>query len=166
MYKLIPETRSMRKTTWWGIFFGVFPDFFAFTPVFFYVFYNWIFKHKALVFGPPEDGRIMPLNDLSHQLYNYSHSFVIWLIVVGVVWFAYRRFPWILLGWALHIGIDIFSHSSEFYPTPFLFPISNFQVNGNSWGEPLFMTINYGLLLVFYTFIVPWLIRKSSNIQA
>jgi hypothetical protein len=63
----------------------------------------------------------------------------------------------------LHICIDIFSHSSAFFPTPFLFPVSNFYVNGHPWSHPTFMVINYGLLILLYLFVIPRLKQKFSQ---
>ena len=163
MYKLIPETRNNKKTTWWGIFFGVFPDLVAFTPVFAYIFYRGIFLHTWIRFAPPEDtNQTIPLDQLTHHLYNFSHSLVIWLIVFVLVWLLFRKTPWVLLGWALHICIDIFSHSSQFFPTPFLFPISKFYVNGIPWAEPVFMIVNYSALVLLYIFLIPRIKRKFS----
>lgn len=161
MYKAIPATRADKKTTWWGIFLGIFPDLWAFTPVFVYIFFEAIFKHHTFRFVSPQDSPgPLPLDSLTHHLYNLSHSLVVWLIIFGLTWLIIKKFPWPLLGWALHIGIDIFSHSSKFYPTPFLWPISSFHVNGWAWADPVFMLVNYGALLVLYLFLVPKLKRK------
>ena len=163
MYKVIPTTRANKKMTYWGVFFGVFPDIFAFTPVWLYIFYVF-FTGKGFRFSNPEDnGGHIPLDSLTHHLYNFSHSLIVWAVVFGITWLILRRMPWVLLGWALHIGIDIFSHSTKFFPTPFLWPVSNFHVNGYSWGTPIFMTINYGVLLILYIFLVPKLRQKFSK---
>jgi len=163
LYKTIPATRQEQNTTGWGIFFGIFPDLAAFTPVFVFIFYRAIFLGQKLAFVRPEDGNEgIPLSDLTHTLYNFSHSLVIWVVVFGISWLILRKVPWVLLGWALHICIDIFSHSSQFFPTPFLFPISKFFINGWSWGEPVFMAVNYGLLIILYIFVVPKLKRRFS----
>lgn len=163
MYKVIPNTNPDKKTTRWGIFFGVFPDFFAFTPVFGYIFYQLIFHGQRFGLVRPEDnGGSIPLSDLTHILYQFSHSLVIWTVVFVVVWLIIRKIPWVLLGWALHICIDIFSHSSKFFPTPFLFPISNFNINGHSWAEPVFMLVNYGALLLLYLLLIPRLKNKLT----
>lgn len=164
MYKVIPQTRGNRRTTWWGIFWGVFPDIWAFTPVFGYFFYEAIFLHLPFRFENPQDTvQHLPLDGLTHHLYQLSHSLVIWAVVFGLTWVTIKKMPWPLLGWALHICIDIFSHSSKFFPTPFLFPISKFYVNGWAWASPVFMIVNYSLLLLLYLFLVPKLKSKFSN---
>jgi hypothetical protein len=163
MYKLIPETKNRKRMTYWGVFFGIFPDILAFTPLWIYIFYNAFIRHQGFRFLSPEDNApAFPLDRLTHGLYNISHSLVIWGVVFAVTWVLIKRVPWVLLGWALHICIDIFSHNSRFYPTPFLFPISNFHINGYPWSETKFMIINYGALLILYLFIIPKLIKKSN----
>ncbi len=156
MYKLIPETKNNKHTTYWGVFFGIFPDIVAFSPLWFYILYNLVINHHTFKLVRPEDnGPAFPLETLTSQLYNFSHSLVIWAVIFAITWLIIKRLPWVLLGWALHIGIDIFSHSSQFYPTPFLFPISKFHINGHPWAELKFMVVNYGTLLILYVFLIP-----------
>ncbi|HYE22547.1 MAG TPA: metal-dependent hydrolase, partial [Verrucomicrobiae bacterium] len=133
MYKVIPQTRNNCRTTLWGIAFGVLPDLVSFAPFFLYYLYRILFTGQKFIFGPPAfpDN---PLFKYASESYNYTHSFVIWLAVAVVVWLFLKRFPWILLGWALHIFIDIFTHTEEFFATPFLFPLSDFKVSVISWG--------------------------------
>jgi hypothetical protein len=163
LYKAVPQTRNNKKTTFWGIFFGIFPDLWAFTPVFTYFIYEAIVLRQRPHFASPQDSPIpLPLNGLTHNLYNFSHSLVIWAVVFLFVWAVSKKLPWVLLGWALHVCIDIFSHSSKFYPTPFLFPISKFHVNGWPWASSVFMIVNYSLLLILYLFVVPRLRQKKT----
>ena len=154
MYKAIPATRNDRKTTWWGIAFGVLPDFASFTPIFIWYFYQILTGKMSSPNGRP-DFDSMPLADLTHTLYNFTHSFVIFLFAMFVVWAIWKKFPWFLLGWGLHISIDIFTHTKEFFVTPFLYPISDFGVNGIPWSHPVFMAINYSLLLILYLLLIP-----------
>ncbi len=136
----------------WAAFWGVFPDFFAFglpmlisAPVLF---------REGFHFGPHSH------SDLAANLYQYSHSLVIWAAVFLIVWAIYRRPRWELLGWALHILIDIPSHGASFYPTPFLFPISDYRfLHGVSWANPIYMMINYSALSAVYLY---YLLRKKK----
>jgi hypothetical protein len=162
MYKVIPKTRNDRKTTYWGIAFGVLPDLASFTPVFIFAFYEAIFKGRQLFAGPPTNDN--PMFQYAVESYNFTHSFVIWLAVTVLVWLIVRKFPWILLGWVLHIVIDIFSHTEAFFATPFLFPISGFKISAVSWAHPIFMTINYGLLIILYVFFIPRITKRPSNL--
>lgn len=154
MYKIIPITRRDKKTTAWGIAFGVLPDLFSFTPIFTAYFYDVLVGNIQWIKGRP-DLDVFPLAGLTHTLYNFSHSFVIWVIATILILMITRKFPWIFLGWFLHIAIDLFSHSREFFATPYLYPLSNNTVNGVPWSHPVFMAINYGLLIALYLLVIP-----------
>lgn len=148
------ETKKPVKV-WLAVFWGAFPDLFAFTPTFFFIFYNVLILGQGFSNFRPHDFEssspsTTPAFDLANVLYNYSHSLVIFLLVVGVVWLFKKRIPWEILGWPLHILIDIPTHSYKFFPTPFLWPVSKFEVNGFSWGTPWFMVLNYGSLIALY----------------
>jgi hypothetical protein len=159
MYKALPVTRNNRRITLWGVFFGVLPDFISFTPIFVLFFYQLLSGRIEAPNGRP-DIDTFPLAGFTSQMYDYTHSLIIFLVVTGIVWLIRKQFPWALLGWGLHVGLDIISHSREFYPTPFLFPVSDLNVNGIPWAHPVFMAINYGLLLILYL----WLIPRVRNI--
>ncbi len=138
VYQKVP-----RKPRWWAVFFGVAPDLASFG-----VFFVQRVVQGTLGFGPPTAWAIPPY---VYQLYSYSHSLVVWAAAVLVVYVLNRRrIPWVMGAWGLHIGIDIFTHSTAFFPTPFLWPLSTFHVNSFSWAEPWFMALNYGALIVAY----------------
>jgi membrane-bound metal-dependent hydrolase YbcI (DUF457 family) len=164
MYRIIPQTRNHKKHTLWGIAFGVLPDLVAFAPFFADWFWKIITNQASATFGRPDFAETA-LTRYAAESYNYTHSFVVFIFFLLIVWVTWKKFPWFLLGWGLHIAVDIFSHSREFYPTPFLFPFSDYNVNGVSWAHPIFMAINYGLLFIFYIFILPRLFKKSQPIH-
>lgn len=142
-------------------FFGVAPDFFAFTIPFILMFWSLItgdvsfssFSHH----GPPTEGL-----DLAAYLYQFSHSLVIFALVFILIWVLYKRPRFELLGWALHILIDIPSHAISFFPTPFLFPISEYRFPyGVQWGNKWYMIVNYSLLLICAVYMM--LSQKKLN---
>ncbi|MBS3913730.1 MAG: hypothetical protein KG003_04480 [Bacteroidetes bacterium] len=145
---------KFRISPLWTGFWGVFPDFFAFTVPFIVGIYNLITKvdyesgfgrHHVEVGG----------FDIAAYLYQFSHSIVIWAFTFLAAWFFSKRPRYELLGWALHILIDIPSHSLAFYPTPFLFPISDYRFPyGVQWSNMWYMIINYSLLAVVWIGIV------------
>lgn len=67
-------------------------------------------------------------------------------------------------GWLLHILMDIPSHSYDFYPTPFLWPISDFKINGFHWGTPWFMITNYSLIIISY--LILYFLKKRNKKRA
>lgn len=162
--------QKLRKMRYLAAFFGVAPDLVGFTPLFFYL----IFSRNPLLVH-----EIDFLQDphwtfrFAEWMYNYSHSLVIFalvLVVTSVIGNIYYRnkqgaayrfwFFWPLLGWALHILIDIPTHP-DFYQTPLLFPISDFKnSHGVPWSHPVFMVVNYSLLALAYVVITIYQRKK------
>jgi hypothetical protein len=162
MYKVIPQTRGDARMARWGIVFGLLPDFVAFAPIFAWMTWQLVTGDLSFSGGRPDFDAI-PLGEFTAGVYNFTHSLVIFAIGLGLAWAIARKFPWFMLGWALHIGIDIFTHTTEFYATPFLYPLSGLKVNGIEWSHPWFMAINYGLLLLFYFYLLPRYFRKPQQ---
>jgi hypothetical protein len=110
--------------------------------------------------GPP------PLHTLPTWLfvmYNITHSFVVWIVLFVAVWLIMRKFPLILLAWGIHIISDVFTHSPEYFPTPVVWPVSDWKyLYGVSWGAPTFMIINYSALAVVYLLILKHFIENRS----
>ena len=127
-----------------GAIFGVLPDLVAFVPFFFYMFFNNIQFQK--------DYSIFPGYTLI--AYNITHSFIIFLVTLIVIYIILRKIAWPVLGWGLHIVIDIPSHTTDFFTTPFLWPISNLTISGISWSNKYFMIINYSLIVLIYCYIL------------
>ncbi len=150
------KNKKLHISPGWTAFFGVFPDFFAFSIPFIVRFYSVFFDGKTFstVFVRPDmvEGAIPQGFGLAHNLYQYSHSLVIWCIVFLLVWIIFKRPRYELLGWALHILIDIPSHVLTFFPTPFLFPLSDYKFPyGIQWSNQWYMIVNYGLLLIIWS---------------
>jgi len=77
-----------------------------------------------------------------------------------VLLWAAMRSCWVpLLGWWLHIVIDVFTHSAEFYPSPVLYPITLRGFDGVAWNTPWFMVVNYMALALACTWLA-WSQRK------
>ena len=53
-------------------------------------------------------------------------------------------------GWALHIILDIGTHPAEYYPTRFLWPLSDAHFGGISWRTPWFLLLDYALLALCF----------------
>lgn len=135
--------RQRGQNRWWAIFFGVAPDLFSFGPFFV----------ARLIQGvwPGSRPALASIPAYVSIIYNYTHSVVIWLIVFGLAVFWLRgRVWWPLTAWLIHILVDIGTHTYEFFPTPFLFPLSYWKVNAINWADPTFMLVNYSLLVLVY----------------
>ncbi len=151
---------------WRSAFWGVFPDFFAFIPLFLWV--GWGFLQGEYYFGKiPRHGMLeagsaatLPILDLTHKLYSVSHSLIVFVLIMLAVWafLRYRRkgdqvYLWEMGGWLLHILIDVPSHSYNYFPTPIFWPLSNLRFDGVSWSAPWFMILNYGALFLVYLYL-------------
>jgi hypothetical protein len=93
-----------------------------------------------------------PQNLWVYRLYNWTHSLVVWAIVSMIIFFIslnYTYTPWFLFAWLLHILIDIPTHTRAFFAPQFLIPLSKFNVDGKSWAHPIFMAVNYSLIILF-----------------
>ncbi len=158
--------KRLRLHVGWTAFWGVVPDFFAFTVPFVVALYRLVFEGAPFVRGP----QTLAVGgfDLAAYLYQFSHSVVIWGLVFVLVAVLSRRPRWEMLGWLLHILIDIPSHSINLYPTPFLFPISEYRFPyGVSWGNRWFMLINYSALLVVWgRILLKKYARKSHSVPS
>jgi len=150
------------KNRLWAVFFGVAPDLISFAPSTIYL----------LLFSPGsflqyklslEVGRSQWYFRWAVESYNYSHSLIIFLVVFLVLRLALKKFYWPMLGWPLHILIDIFTHK-DFFETPFMFPLSNFaNHHGVVWSEPRFMIINYSALACAYIVIFYFYRKHAQN---
>lgn len=147
----------------WTGFWGVFPDLFAFTIPFILVIFRVITGELSLSSFGDHHGPVAGF-DLASYLYQYSHSLVIWVAVFAIVWIISKRPRYELLGWALHILIDIPSHAIGFYPTPFLFPISEYRFPyGVAWSNMWYMIINYSGLILVWTGIMVSRLRQRRK---
>ena len=151
---------KIKVSLFWSAFWGIFPDLFAFGIPSILTFYTVLIGDTTfgqLLKNGPHLQSGNQVFSLAHYLYQYSHS----LIIFGVVWLIFKRPQLALLGWLLHILIDIPSHSINFFPTPFLFPLSNYRFPyGIAWSDQWFMIINYSILLIVFLWV---LLRKRRN---
>lgn len=160
LYGGVAFGRRSRKEYWSAFFFGIAPDLFSFGP---YVVLTWlgVLAHPSWGSGqhPPE--AMIPT--FVHTAYHYTHSLVIFALVFGLVTLIRRR-PYLpLLAWPLHILVDIPTHSDRFFATPFLWPISDFHINGISWSQPIIFFPNLVLLGGLYVWFWWFQSRHSSN---
>ena len=90
------KNRGYRLSYWRTFFWGMFPDLFAFTIPFIALLWGLATGNAAFSqFRSPEDGDLAADTDsgmlgLAHHLYNFSHSFVIFLFVIGLLYITYR----------------------------------------------------------------------------
>lgn len=135
---------------------GVFPDVFAFGVPFAVIVWSVAFGDAQFGdFRPPHIGE--PMNNealqmfrLSSALYNVSHSLIIFSAVFFGAWAYFKQVRLELLGWLLHILIDIPTHTYAFFPTPIFWPILDWKFDGFYWGQMWFLIVDVLLLLLVY----------------
>lgn len=173
--KAINLKRQRPINVWLTAFWGVFPDLFAFTIPFIWLFFNLISgsvnlsdihpptgtePENKLLFGNGDVHQAQSsISYLTSSLYNISHSLIIFLMIFGLVIFIKKLLkkenvvPWEMCGWLLHILIDIPTHSYAFYPTPVFWPLASWKFSGCPWAHPLFIAINYSAIAIAYLII-------------
>jgi len=156
LWAAAPFYRKSRKSFWIAFLFGVLPDLVAFVP------------HMVLMILGPERHPLFTrppislINPLTFDLYNITHSLIIFLALFALAFFLNKSKPyWKMWGWGLHIISDIPTHSIKFFATPFLWPLSNFRVNGIPWSNPKFLLWNYALLVSVYVALT--LLRRGKS---
>ena len=97
--------------------------------------------------------RASPRFDWVWPLYNATHSAVLFTLIFGAICLYLRRPPLEMLGWALHIVIDVFTHRGWF-AVKFLWPLSDYHINGLAWETPWFLAANWGALAAVWLLLI------------
>lgn len=152
--------KTRRVNVWAAMLWGVFPDLFAFTIPFGWIVWHVAFEGYSFAdFGgrvataTPTNPDAQWLFQLSHVLYNVSHSLIIFAVVFFAVWVYFKQARLELLGWLLHIIMDVPTHTYAFFPTPVFWPLFGWKFNGISWAQPWFLVLDYSLLLFAYLWV-------------
>ena len=140
-----------RKYRWYSFLFGALPDLFSFGIYFIHS----IFFSSSPLMGRPERSEIP---EWVYSLYDISHSLVIASIFIFIAYKINKEFAFPMLAWPAHIILDFFTHSIEFFPTPILWPISDFKFDGIPWSNPIVFFAN--VICIFFLFIYR---RKQSS---
>lgn len=140
---------------------GMLPDLFAFgVPTMIFAFR--FLSGQSATFIPMHDqfgGSSSDVMNMAHSLYSFSHSlFVVAAAFLLIILFRRiilrikwkRAFPSLMIGWPLHILMDIPTHSLEYFPTPFLWPFSDYRFDGISWANIYFLSLNLCVLAAVY----------------
>lgn len=137
--------------------FGVAPDLLSF---------GFVFALIALGMYPRPDFSVEPPDWLAmpqyvHTLYSVTHSLVVFVGAFGLLWLYFKKPVWESLAWGLHILVDIPTHSYSFFPTPFLWPVSDVMVDGIPWASPWIFVSNVVLLAGAYLWF--FVIRRRMS---
>ena len=147
--------RKSRGSFWLAFSFGNAPDMLSFGIFFF----ERIFTH-GFDFGPGPPA-LDSIPAYVPMLYNVTHSLVVFAAAFALVWLIRKKPLWPMAAWGFHVLMDIFTHGSEFFPTPFLWPISDYRFDGVPWSHPAIWYTNIGFLVLLYVLL--WRSRKNSG---
>lgn len=154
----------------WATFWGAFPDLIAFGPSFVLLAWALITGEHTLNDLPFGNGHHVgagtfnqiALFKIANSIYNVSHSMVVFAAIFSGVLLTRALFkehvPWRIplemLPWLLHILIDVPTHPSDVYPTPILWPLSDWKfMSGISWVSPWVWGINVTALFGIYGYL-------------
>ena len=140
-----------KKYRWFAVLFGAIPDLLSFGI---YFIFNFLTNFQNLKFGKPE---IHEIPDWVFALYDFSHSIIVAFLFIAAVYIVNKDFCFPMLAWPLHIVIDFFTHSIEFFPTPIFWPISNFRFDGIPWSNPIVWLSNIFFIVLIFIY------RKKYN---
>lgn len=138
------------------------PDTFSWLIYFFYRIFTVGFSG-----GGKPDLAIIP--DWVFTLYGISHSLIVAGIIILIIYLVCgklsKNFPIYILAWPIAILMDIPTHSRDFLPTPFLWPISEWTFPGFGWGNGKFMITNLILIIICLTYVIWWRRKNKKRID-
>jgi hypothetical protein len=148
---------------WWGAFAGAAPDLLWFVPttVESVVERGWsgaLAGRDSRIWRA--DGPPLPpdLVEAYSRYYVYTHSLVLLgIVTMAVLCTRWRRWAWLAVPYALHILMDIPTH--ERYQTRPFFPVSQWQFEGLTWGDPRIFFPNLIALVAVYA----WIFRPRAK---
>lgn len=136
--------RKNRKDFWLAFIFGIAPDMLSFGIFFVQRIFLHGFEFRP---GPPA---LNTIPSYVGSMYNLTHSLIVFGAIFLIVLALRKKILWPMFAWGFHVVLDIFTHSEQFFPTPFLWPVFDYTFDGISWGHPAIWYTNLGLLIVFY----------------
>lgn len=140
-----------------ALFFGAMPDLFSFGLLLLINLFNGSYEP-----GPPKLETIPAWVSIN---YSITHSFVICLPIIGLMALYRRDIAFAMLAWPFHILLDIPTHSQAFFPTPMLWPVSDFTVNGIPWSNPWIWFPNVAGIVVLLLYRHRHVFRRRKQQQ-
>lgn len=135
-----------RKYRWYALLFGAIPDLLSFGIYFLYILISQPQNYKP---GKPA---LDELPSWVFSLYDFSHSIIVAFIFIAIAYKINRDFSFPMLAWPFHIVLDIFTHSIQYFPTPVLWPISNYRFDGIPWSHPIIWFANIACIAMIFIY--------------
>jgi hypothetical protein len=143
------EANQARRFDWtvpYAALFGVLPDLMSFS----YVVFKHIFNGGTV--KPPLES----IPAWVYTAYNMTHSLIIVTALIILLFLVNRWLGISACPWLWHVICDIPTHSKAYFPTPFLYPLSDFTVDGVSFMRPSIF-ISYWSFLIVAGVLLVWL---------
>ena len=130
----------------WALLFGALPDLLSFGL---YFLVRFVTQGTNMEFGKPD---IETIPSWVFSMYDISHSLVIALVAIIIVFEINKSLCFPMLAWPFHILLDFFFHSKEYFPTPILWPISDYKFDGIPWSNPYIWFGNIGCIIILFAY--------------
>ena len=96
--------------------------------------------------------------ELEHVLHCSAHSVLVLGCFALLAWRLWPKLWAGILGWGLHIALDVPTHSASYYAVTPIYPISGWSFDGLAWATtPAVLALNWALLAA--TYLALWLRR-------
>ena len=143
-----------RKYGKWALLFGALPDLLSFGL---YFIVRFITQGVSMEFGKPT---LESIPNWVFIMYDISHSWVIAFLFIIIFLQINKEICFPMLAWPFHILLDFPFHSKEYFPTPILWPISDYRFDGIPWSNPYIWIGNIACIIVLFLF------RLKNNHQS
>ena len=135
-----------RKYGKWALLFGALPDLLSFGL---YFIVRFITQGVNMEFGKPA---LESIPNWVFIMYDISHSWVIAFLFIIIFLQINKEIGFPMLAWPFHILLDFPFHSKEYFPTPILWPISDYRFDGIPWSNPYVWFGNIACIIILFVY--------------
>ena len=135
-----------RKYGKWALLFGALPDLLSFGL---YFIVRFITQGVSMEFGKPT---LESIPNWVFIMYDISHSWVIAFLFIIIFLQINKEICFPMLAWPFHILLDFPIHSKEYFPTPILWPISDYRFDGIPWSNPYVWFGNIACIIILFVY--------------
>ena len=135
-----------RKYGKWALLFGALPDLLSFGL---YFIVRFITQGVNIEFGKPA---LESIPNWVFVMYDISHSWVIAFLFIIIFLQINKELCFPMLAWPFHILLDFPFHSKEYFPTPILWPISDYRFDGIPWSNTYVWFGNIACIIILFMY--------------
>ncbi|MAR30179.1 MAG: hypothetical protein CMG24_04515 [Candidatus Marinimicrobia bacterium] len=135
-----------RKYGKWALLFGALPDLLSFGL---YFIVRFITQGVNMEFGKPA---LESIPNWVFIMYDISHSWVIAFLFIIIFLQINKEICFPMLAWPFHILLDFPFHSKEYFPTPILWPISDYRFDGIPWSNTYVWFGNIACIIILFMY--------------